>query len=265
MRKTTWFLVCCWSVSCAAGCNGRLSQEAERLLDAGKLAYQSGDDGGAVRTMDLFLKDNAGSRRAEEAYYYRGLAKYRMRNLGAARADFQEALDRARSDAVKAAAMIALGDLAYDTNDLAVAEKMYADVLKRMEAEKISDKAPADHVYYRLGCTLQRQGRWYEADSHFDRVMYLFAGTELARRSELHVRCTAWTIQAAAFTDKSGADATAAALRSRDFPVETQPALRDGKLVFLVCVGRYATFAQAEPNLPRVRRHYGDAFITTTR
>ena len=47
--------------------------------------------------------------------------------------------------------------------------------------------------------------------------------------------------------------------------LERQPALRDGKLVFLVTVGRYATFEQAEADLLKIKRHRGDAFITTTR
>ena len=77
----------------AAGCNGRLTPEAERLLSDGIAAYKGGDDGGAIRSMDLFLRDHARSKRADEAYYYRGLAKYRSKDLTGAKADFKQAFD----------------------------------------------------------------------------------------------------------------------------------------------------------------------------
>ena len=126
-------------------------------------------------------------------------------------------------------------------------------------------KEPADHANYRLGCTLQRQGRWKEADAYFDRVLYLFGGTELAKRSATHVRCTAWTVQAGAYKNKSRAEAAAAALKQQTMSASTQPTLRDGELVFIVTVGRFHTFDKAEAELPKVRRHYADAFITTMR
>jgi outer membrane protein assembly factor BamD (BamD/ComL family) len=263
MRKTTWLLVAnfCWGAGCAAGCNGQLSPEAQKLLAAGKLAYKNGDDVNAVRNMELFLKDNVRSKQADEAFYCRGLAKYRMGNLAGAKADLQEALDRAGSKPVKIASILALGDLAYDTNDTTVSEKMYQDVLKEIDR----DKKPADQASYRLGCTLQRQGRWTEADSYFDRVMFLFDGTELARRSAQHVRCRAWTIQAGAYGEASRADAVVGDLTSKKLPAERRMYLRDGKPIFLVSVGRYPTFKQAEADLPKVKHYYADAFITTTR
>ena len=254
-------LVVVGCLCCGAACNGPLTPEAEKLLESGRLAYKQGDDNGAVRKMDLFLKDWAKSRQADEAYYYRGLAKYRTHNLPGAREDLQAALDRTRRKAVRVGAMVALGDLADDTDDTAAAEKVYLDVLKDIDR----DKKPADHVCYRLGCTLQRQGRWKDADAYFDKVIYLFNGTELAGRAQQHVRCKAWTIQAGAFEAKPRADAAAAALRREGLDASSQPALRDGKPVFLVNVGRYPTFRQAAADLSKVRRHCNDAFVTTTR
>ncbi|MHC4983881.1 MAG: tetratricopeptide repeat protein [Planctomycetota bacterium] len=231
MRRARKLLIVfsCWSIVCAAGCAGELTPEAKKLLADGKLAYERGDDGVAVANMDLFLKDHARSKRADEAYYYRGLAKYRMRELVEAKADFRQALERSRSKAVSVGARVALGDLAYDTNDHTTAEQMYTKLLDMVDA----DKKPADHVYYRLGCTLQRQGRWDQADQYFDKVIYLFDGTELARRSLLHARCKAWTIQAGAFSARSRAAAAAAELKRNNLPASERPALRDERLVFL--------------------------------
>ena len=263
MRTGRWLLIGCLCLGAAgaAGCNGRLTPEAERLLSDGIAAYKGGDDARAVRSMDLFLRDHAASKRADEAYYYRGLAKYRSKNLAGAKADFQQALDRTREEAIRVGAKVALGDLAYDTGDMAAAEKAYMDALKDIER----GEPPSDHVHYRLGRALQRQGRWREADSHFDLVVFLFEGTELARRSLRYVRSNAWTIQAGAFEDASRAGAVVAKLETTGLAARRQPTLRGEKLLFVVNVGRYETYPQAEADLQKVRRHYPDAFLTTTR
>ncbi len=266
MRRINGLLVIvlCVAGLCIVGCNSRLSPEAEKLLASGKLAYNNGDDRGVVRKMDVFLKDNDRSRRSDEAYYYRGLARYRMGNLPGAKADMRESLDRTRHKSVRVGALVALGDLAYDMDDVAAAERMYSDALKELGDDK-HGKKPADHAHYRLGTVLQRRGRWDEADAHFDRVIYLFKDSELAKRSALRVRCRAWTIQAGIFKAKLRADAAMAEMRAKNLPADRRPVLRDGRLVFRVSIGRYPTFEQAKTSMAAVKRHYGDAFITTTR
>ncbi len=243
------------------GCNAALSPQAQQLLDSGQRAYEQGNDVGAVGSMDAFLRDNASSRRADEAYYVRGLAKYRMGHRTGAERDLAEALRHTRHERIRLGAIVALGDLAYERGDLTRADAMYRDALPRTEL----GKPPADHVHYRLGCVLQRQGRWQDADVHFDRVMYAFEGTELAKRAARHARCRAWSVQAGAFQQKALADKAAEVLRNAGRAAEVCAESRDGELWFLLLVGRYATFQEAEAALPGVRRHHADAFIATVR
>jgi hypothetical protein len=41
--------------------------------------------------------------------------------------------------------------------------------------------------------------------------------------------------------------------------------LEEGRLLFLVQVGRYPTYEQATSALPGVRKHIRDAYVTVTR
>ncbi|MFW6133904.1 MAG: tetratricopeptide repeat protein, partial [Planctomycetota bacterium] len=169
------------ALACAAavsGCAHELPPEALELLDSGRVACQNGQYAAAVERMDRFLAAHEDADRAGEAYYYRGLARYRLGRYEVARADLDTALDEADDERVALAARVALGDLAYDTGDIAQAERRY-----REAADQIDPGEPlADHVRYRLGCVLQRQGRWEEAALHFRRVVHYFTDSELARR-----------------------------------------------------------------------------------
>jgi tetratricopeptide (TPR) repeat protein len=249
------------ALAALAGCNAQLTPEARRLLQAGKLAYEKGEDRQAVRHLDAFLADNARSRRADEALYYRGLARYRLGELPAAREDLAAALDRTRHKTLRLGARVALGDLAYDSDDMPGAEAHYRSALEDAQERE----PPLDHVHYRLGSVLQRQGRWADADLHFDRVIYLFEGSELAQRAARRVRCRAWTVQAGAYSNKAGAEAAAADLRRAGAEAAVVAGREGGGLIFRVLVGRHAGYEEALAALPAVRRRRPDAFVTPVR
>jgi len=243
------------------GCNGQLTPQAREILRGCYDAYWSGDNRDVIRRADAFLRDNRRSKRADEAYYLRGLAKYELTDMSGARADLNEALGRTRNKDIRARALLALGDLAHDTGEMDLAGTMYRQALASLE----SGAKPGDHARYRLGCVLQRQGRWRQADVHFDRVIYFFDGSELARRAERRVRCSDWTIQVGAFADKPRADAAAAQLRANKINAFTHPVLDDNRPVFVVQIGRYPTYEQAAVGLAEVKRQQSDAFVTVTR
>jgi tetratricopeptide (TPR) repeat protein len=251
-----------WALLAACvGCVEQVDPEAKKLLTASKAAYDCGDDEAVIRDTTAFLKDHAKSQPAEVAYYLRGLALYRRGNLPAARADLKLAASHAQRKDVRTGALKALGDLAFDSGDADWAEGLYREALAEMEPKA----APADEVRYRLGCALQRKGRWGEADEQFDRVVHVFAGTQAARRAERRLRCVAWTVQAGAFARRDAARAEAARLRARGLTVVTRPETVDAKLCFLVQVGLYDTYEQAAAALPAVRALRSDAFVTPTR
>jgi len=243
------------------GCGGPLTPQASQMLQDVHSRYEAGDYKAAIVAADTFLRDNAGSSRAAEAYYLRGLARKNTGNPAGAKADLAAALKKARTKELLLKACLAAGNLAYDVGDMALAENMYRKALPQIKP----GKKPADHAYFRLGCVLQRQGRWEEADVQFDRAMYLFGDSRLGKLAGRRARCVAWTIQAGVFAGKARADTAAENLRRDDLPAEVSAELRDGQPVFVVQTGRFATYEQALAALPEVTRYHADAFVAPTR
>ena len=213
-----------------AGCQGALSPQAEQLLQSGYAASSRADHQAVVAKMDAFIAQNDRSRRADEAYYLRGLAKYGLEDRAGARADLSE-------------------------------ENAYREALANLSERQ----PPADHAYYRLGSVLQRQGRWEQADVQFSRVLFLFSDSELGQRARRRVHSTAWTIQVAAYRQKARAVSTVESLEAKGLSADVKSALSETAVLFLVQVGRYPTYEQAEVALPSIKADWQDAFVTDTR
>jgi len=258
--KWFWFAVLFFA-AWMTGCDGTLSPQGRQLLLGGYETYKLGDDQATISRMDRFLQEHRRSRRADEAYYLRGLAKFRMKDRAGARSDLAAALGRTRHRQLRAKAAVALGDIAYEDNDTPTAEKMYRKALENID----QGAKPADHAHYRLGCVLQRQGRWKEADLHFDRVIYLFKESDLHRLADKRARCSAWTIQVAAFRDKTRAEALTAELRSRKLPAVTKHDLDEAGLLHIVGIGSYPTYKQAVDALANTKGLDRDAFVAPTK
>ena len=212
--------------------------------------------------LDGRVKTETGrSRRAEEGYYLRGLAYLKLKNRKGAKADFSHAVGRTRNKEIRSHSLNALGDIAWDEDDMDQAAKCYA---KSLESTK-RGKKPADHSHYRLGCVFQRQGKWPDADVQFSQLDYFFRGSDLAMRAARRINCRAWTVQAGVFAEKAGANAVVKELRGKNLAAMVEPLLGREKLVFIVQVGRYAAYEQAIETLKSVRQQVDDAFVVTTR
>ncbi|MFB3894415.1 MAG: SPOR domain-containing protein [Phycisphaerae bacterium] len=262
MRQRAWCLAV-WPLlaACAAGCPQQMSPDQQRLLSDAQSSYDSGDDAATVRAMDQFLAANPRGNGADQAYCLRGMARFRMRNIDGARVDLQQALDRTDSPQVKGRAIKVLGDLAFEEGNLPTAESMYRQALGFMD----ENVKPADEVRYRLGQILQRTGRWADADVQFGRLMFKFPNTDLARRAERMIHCTAWTVQVAAMKSRDSAAAKVDGLKKMNLPAAIQNILTDSGPLFAVQVGRYSTYEQALAALPTVKAVSEDAFITPTK
>lgn len=245
----------------AAGCGGELDPEGRRLLQTGKTAYAQGAYGVADRDLTAFLDAYSRSNEAAEALYYRGLARRKTGDLDGAAGDLRKAAEEADTREMRGKALVALGDVEFEANRTAGAERAYREALEGIE----TGRPPADRAHFQLGRVLQRQGRWEDADLQFDRVMYLFENTSLAERAASRVRGRAWTIQIGAFRERARAEALADRAEKRGMPAVVSAATRGGAPIFPVHVGRHATYEQAERALPAVRGIQSDAFITTTR
>ncbi len=243
------------------GCQETLSPHARQLLQNGYTASAAGNHRTVISSMDAFLAENPRSRRADEAYYLRGVSKYRLGDRAGAQGDLRAALDYARGKEVAGKSALALGDLAWEAGDMPTAKDMYATAVDNLNPAV----PPADHAAYRLGCVLQRLGRWRDADVHFSRVVELFDGTELGDRAGRRMHCRAWTIQTGAFDAMTRAQAVRKQLVATNLTASVQPTMGGGKLLFLVQVGRYSSYEEAAAALPSISSIQPDAFVAATR
>jgi tetratricopeptide (TPR) repeat protein len=269
MRRILWiglFTATMW----AGGC-GQTSTQGVKLLDQAYAAYQNQDDPTVIRAANEFMQSDGRSTRADEALYLRGLARYRSKDVAGAKSDLTEAA--ARTKWLKAQAHLALGDLAWDSDDMNEAEAMFTKSLAEMETTGDTrpapnqDKSLADrsHAQYRLGCVFQRQGKWLEADEKFDRVIYEDKDSRLARQAALRTHCRAWTVRACTLSRSDGAPNAIARLKANGIPdAYVQPTQIDSTLKYVVQVGKYPTYDQANAILHKVREIYGDAYLSPT-
>jgi len=245
----------------SAGCDGQpLTPEASRLLEAAITAYDQKLDAEAISKLDVFLADYSRMQRADEAYYYRGLAEYNLNRHDAAREDYQRAIDRTDREDLRGRALIGLGGIAYDEGDMAQAERMLMQSLDSLQR----GQPPRDHALYRLGMVLQRQSRWEQADRYFNQLIGDFAGTELADRAGERVNARHWTVQAGVFESADESRNLSASLQREDLPAGLWRRMIEGKLLVYVQVGLYRTYEQAEQVLPAVRQICPESFITVT-
>lgn len=244
----------------AAGCEMPLSPHAQGQLNAGYQSYQSGDNVATVSQMDAFLHENSRATRADEARFLRGLAQYNLKQYDRAKADLEQVVAHTKDPELRARASMALASLSYDTGDLAMAQNMYRHAL---------DNLPPNHekraeAYYRLGCVLQRQGRWSQADQEFHKLVYYFPNSEPAQRAGRLINSTAWTVQAGSFSKMQYAKAAAAKLQAQGLAARTAPVMTPKGLLYVVQVGRYSKFEQAAKIVAQVRQIQPDAFIVAT-
>jgi len=243
------------------GCNGPVSPRAKELLVSAYRSYEAGNDEVTISKASEFLAAKSSGLRADEGYYLRGMARYRSENREGAAADLNAAVAKTANGELRAKARVALGDIAYDSGRMALAENMY----RRSLADVPQDQKPADHAGYRLGCVLQRQGRWADADLQFDRVLYLFRETDLARQAARRTHCVAWTIQAGVYRSKPVAEHEAGELHTRDLPAKVEVVVLDGSPAFVVQLGRFAAYEQTQAALVTARKLRPKAFIFPTR
>jgi len=276
MRWTRWALNLSLTL-CFCGVFGGcgLSDEALQLLADADAAYQAGDTGGAIRHADAFLADNGRSGRAGEAYYLRGAARYDQAKdrdgdpdaldreaCKQARADLEQAVARSSTFDLRGKSALTLGHLAFDTDDIPTADRMY-----RLAVDSVGkDPVLGSEAHYRLGCALQRQGKWPDADVWFQKTMFQFPDSAPARAAAGRVNANAWTVQAGSFTERNNADRAVAELAAQDatLPARTVAVL-DGRPRYVVYVGRYRTYEDAHTMRRRVQAFQGDAFVTVTK
>ncbi len=151
-----------------------------RYFNLGRDAYQSGRWQAAADNLTHYLQAYPSSPRRAEAYYYRGLARVKLERRQAAREDFDRAVHSQPSARVRSLAHVAMGNLHYEEGQDARAVEAYGQGLRSPAPE-----VPQERVALRLAISLQRLGRWADADRYLAMVIRRYPQTAAAEEARL--------------------------------------------------------------------------------
>ena len=230
----------CGHTYLSANSQASLSQ-ARSDLDAGRLPE-------AERQLSALISANGASSVLSELHYLRGVARQKQGRYLEARQDFTLGATSRGTRQTQVFSAVALANMDFEEGCDAPAISLYRQALD----SNVRD-LPIDLMLLRLGVALQRQGRWTEADDIFARLISQYPKSPLVPQARQRFEATAFTVQAGLFVDRRNADALAANLRSRNFPVSQSVTLSDNRTAYLVNVGRFRTFDEARATAQRLQ------------
>ena len=243
-----------------SGCTRTASKQGQAQLALAKKQYDSKDYTLAAHTLTDFLKREGKVQESAEAYYLRGMC-YRYREppkCELAEADFLQAVKKSGNGPVQGWAYVALGHIYFETHldkqEQAVA--YYQSALKTLK-----DEPPKDAVLYRLGVALQRMGQWEEADIYLSRCFDTFGSSSYAIYARRHFGARTWRIQFGALANMNRASSLVSELQGAGWEADWQPHRDNGRLLYIVRGGQYATYLAAQNDLKRARATYPDALL----
>jgi len=243
-----------------SGCTPTASKQGQAQLALAKKQYDNKDYTLSAHTLTDFLKREGRVQEAAEAYYLRGMC-YRYREppkCELAEADFLQAVKKSGNGPVQGWAYVALGHIYFETRldkqEQAVA--YYQSALKTLK-----DEPPKDAVLYRLGVALQRLGHWEEADVYLSRCFDSFGSSSYAMYAHRYFGARIWRIQFGAFANLKRASQMVSELQGSGWQADWQPQRDNGRLLYVVRGGQYATFLNAHQDQVRAQTTHPDAML----
>ncbi len=236
-----------------AGCQ-QLTVEARQDLEQGAHAYNMGRYAQARSTLNRFIDANQQYPEVAEAYYIRGLCHLKRNMRTEAQRDFLAAIERSSRLDLTMRAKAALGVMAYDDDNYSSAVRYYEDAI-----QWLTDLREFDDHLLRYGISLQRTGKWEQAAHQFSRILHEFADGSAAKtaRYMLGWNRPYFTVQCHALSSAEAARKEVARLRALGLQAEQQLDTRHGKAMYLIQVGRYKTYNEAQQAAVRIRRVAG--------
>lgn len=224
---------------------------ARQQLADGAHAYNTARHERANTILTQFIKEHGEAPEAGEAHYIRGLALLKLNRRTEARRDLQMAAEKSPRRDVRVRALAALGVMAYDDDDWATAVKYYKDAIPWA-----SDLQEYDDHLLRYGICLQRLGNWEESAYEFARVVDGYPKGSAAKTARIMLGWNHpyFTVQCHALTNADAADKEVSRLRAAGLDATKELDTRDKRALYLVQVGKYRTYDEAQQALVRVKR-----------
>jgi len=198
-----------------------------------------------------------------EVYYLRGLCYQQMEppKYLEARHDFEKAIKKSHGSLMGALSRAALGHIYFEEQppDYQQAVEQYLAALPDLE-----DKPPEDTVLYHLGVSLQRLGRWKEADLYLSQCFNKFPESSFADYAKDYFGAGTFRLQLGVFDDLKNAQAQIQQALDLGWPADWTAQEKNGKLLYMVRTGQYDTYDLAREALAELQQFQGQAIIVPT-
>lgn len=244
-----------------AGCTAP-DTGARHNLNAGFTALSAGQFDEALSRAESHLRANPEGPGAAEALYLKGRSfeartasseQEAQANLHAARMAYVQALSLQPPQPLMAYVRTSLGNVCYFQEDYVAAARELSIAYEQLESPELRAWA-----LYRTALSLQRLGRFEQADQTFARVMRDHPGSVPAERARSLTGVRAYNVQVAVFSQPALAEKALESLRQQGLPVH-RTFNASGQHV--ITVGPAPNYAQAQVLRSRVKPLYPDAMI----
>ena len=232
----------------AAGCAGEATRDPRADLDRGRAAFDAEQWQEAVDFLSLGLRANPTAHDRGQVHYLRGQALLRLDRRREARADFDRAIAAQPGQPTDAFARIAIGNLFFEDGYDRQAVLTYAPVLKDPPSE-----IPLDRVLLRLAISLQRLGKWPQADRYLAYLIRSYPRSAAAAEARRRYRADSFSVQTGAYASRTSAIGEAHRLRAAGFEPHIDVAVREQERLHAVRVGKARTYAEAATLARRVQ------------
>lgn len=225
------------------------TQNGPDQVQASQAAFARGDYAQAHASALRALSTVRGQER-EEAAYLAGVSAYKLGYLQTAERYLTQA-SNSRDVSMSTDALSTLGLIYSQSGRYAQAADAF---LRSADHQSGEDRAQA---YFYGGIALQKLGRWPQARTSLLLARQSTRDANLRSRIDEQLAVTGYTIQLGAFSSRSNADKLAQqyalrASRSKLGSVFVTPSNGSGGVMYLVQVGRFATFSAASTGRDRL-------------
>jgi tetratricopeptide (TPR) repeat protein len=241
------------------GCADRLTKQQRVWLARGHEYYEREDFAQAIDHLSRFLGEVRDEPEVAQALYVRGMSQAKSGQRKQAYADLRRCVATPGDADTTWRAYVVLGTLHFEDWQWDRA----AGAL-RAAAERMPTRQPKDWVLFHLGLCYERTGRWRAAPTPFYEITRTFPDGSYAEASRRRLRLHAdhFAVQCGAFRVKENAETMRGNLARNGLDAYVRQEIRSRTPLYVVLVGRYATYEEASSQLATVREQFvSDALI----
>lgn len=257
MRRVCATIALAAGVLVLAGCSG-LTEQQRAWLAEGRQAFEQQRYTRAVQQLSRFLDEVAGKPETTEALYVRAMSHAKSGQRAQAYNDLQRCVATSTNPDVAWRAQVVLGTLSFEDERWDAAGQAYGAAAKTMPPVP-----PMDAVLFRIGQCYERTGRWTEAQGSYRALVDHFpvGVNAAAARRRIQLNADHFAVQCGVFSRRENADRLRMDLKANGLEAYVRQEPRDQRTMYVVLVGRHASYGEARQQLAAVRVHVRDAVL----